>query len=259
MNFLSFSRLFPATASSPPTYPGEVAITLNRLTIVRLLGTVAVFLILANIAAQCVRHITSHESVYGLIPLFNVDQENNLPSYFSASLLLISAVLLSIISIEKRKTQAMWALHWIILAFTFLYLSIDEAASLHELLIRPTREFFGRKTGLLYTAWVIPGIVATVIFAFSFLTFFLNLPTRTRRFVLLAAILYIGGALGMELVANGYFERHGDDLTYAMLVTVEEGLEMAGAIVFINALMIYIEANYNEIRFRFKRNRPPQA
>jgi hypothetical protein len=229
-------------------------ITLNRLTVVRVLGLIAVILVLASVAGQCTKYLSRNESVYGLIGLFDIDGEASIPSYFSASLLMLAAYLLSIISILKRKSRAPFALQWTILAFTFLYLAVDEAAGIHELLMKPTEELLGAHltTGIFYFAWVIPGMAVTVLFALSFLVFFLYLPTPVRSFVLVAAILYIGGAIGMELIGGWYIEYREVDLTFNMIATVEESLEMAGAIVFIHALMTYIEANYREVRFRFE-------
>ena len=40
-------------------------------------------------------------------------------------------------------------------------------------------------------------------------------------------------------------------MTYRMIVTIEESLEMAGLIIFIWALLKYIAENYKEVRFRF--------
>jgi hypothetical protein len=67
-----------------------------------------------------------------------------------------------------------------------------------------------------------------------------------------AATLLIGGAIGIELVGGRYAELHGSEhLTYSMIVTLEESLEMAGVIVFIYALLKYIADNYKEVQFRF--------
>jgi hypothetical protein len=68
-----------------------------------------------------------------------------------------------------------------------------------------------------------------------------------------AAILYIGGAIGVELIGGRYAELHGEEnWTYSMITTVEESLEMAGLIVFIWALLEYCADNYKEVRFRFE-------
>ena len=68
----------------------------------------------------------------------------------------------------------------------------------------------------------------------------------------MAATLFIGGAIGVELVGGRHVELHGrQNWTYSMIVTVEESLEMAGLIVFIWALLDYCADNYKEVRFRF--------
>jgi hypothetical protein len=40
-----------------------------------------------------------------------------------------------------------------------------------------------------------------------------------------------------------------------MITMLEEALEMAGVIIFVRALMTYIEANYGEVRFRFEHSK----
>jgi hypothetical protein len=137
-----------------------------------------------------------------------------------------------------------------------MYLAVDEAGRIHELLNRPTKELLGNlATGIFYFAWwVIPGVAITLVFGLSFLKFFIHLPLQIRLLVLLAAILYIGGAVGVELIGSRYAEQHGiENLTYNMITTLEETLEMAGVITFVRALLTYIETNYGEVRFRFER------
>lgn len=231
-------------------------IVLNRTTIIRVLGTTAVLLVLASIAGQLTKYLTGHDTVYGLIHLFDIDGENNIPSYFSASLLLLAALLLTTISVLKLKSRTPYALHWAVLAFTFLYLAVDEAASIHELLMRPTRELLGeRASGIFHFAWVIPGTAIALIFALLFLKFFLHLPVQTRLLVLVGAAFYSGSAIGFDLIGGRYVELHGPDLTYSMITTVEESLEMAGAIVFIYAMLTYMEENYGEVRFQFEHSK----
>jgi len=186
-----------------------------------------------------------------MIRLFDIEQENNIPSFFSAALLLLASLLLAVIAVMKRKSPAPYTLQWAILAFTFLYLAVDEAASIHELLMRPARELLGdRASGILYFPWVIPGMAATLAFALSFLPFVLHLPLHTRLLVLLAASLFVGGAIGMELIGGRYADLYGRDFKYNMIATLEEGLEMAGAIAFIYAMLAYIGRYYGQVRFR---------
>jgi hypothetical protein len=69
----------------------------------------------------------------------------------------------------------------------------------------------------------------------------------------MAAILYIGGAIGVELFEGRYAELHGtSNLTYNMFITVEESLELGGVILFIWGLLVYIADNHKEVRLRFE-------
>ena len=70
----------------------------------------------------------------------------------------------------------------------------------------------------------------------------------------MAATLYIGGVIGMELFGGSFPELHGSRAFFLplMITTVEESLEMAGVIIFIWALLVYIADTYKEVRFRFE-------
>ncbi|MEL6815448.1 MAG: hypothetical protein AAFP03_11620, partial [Cyanobacteria bacterium J06598_3] len=63
-----------------------------------------------------------------------------------------------------------------------------------------------------------------------------------RRF-LGAGLLYLSGALGMEMVSGHYIYTHGLDgsTALALLNGIEEAAEMLGAVCFIRALLLYIE------------------
>jgi hypothetical protein len=57
-----------------------------------------------------------------------------------------------------------------------------------------------------------------------------------------ATALYIGGAMGMEMVGGFIITTKGmHPLFYAIATTLEESLEMLGIVVFIHALMSYIK------------------
>ena len=135
-------------------------------------------------------------------------------------------------------------------------MAFDEAFAFHERLIDPICLLLGdRHLGVFYYGWVIPGIALVIAVALIFMRFLLRLPSGTRRSFLLAALLYLGGSLGVELIGGAYEESHGrENLRYSMIATVEESLELAGLIVFIYALLAYISASYDEVRFAFMAN-----
>jgi hypothetical protein len=80
----------------------------------------------------------------------------------------------------------------------------------------------------------------------------INIPAPSRKRFLISAALYLGGSIGFELIGGWYTENVGTgNLAYTMIVTVEEGLEMAGAITFIWALLQYLSEYYKEVNIRF--------
>jgi hypothetical protein len=214
------------------------------------LGSIVGILALASLGGQLVKLFTGRPNLYGLIPLFNLDAESNLPTFYSSLLLLFAALLLALIGVLKSRLKEPCALHWWILALGFLYLAIDEAAKLHELMSRPTTTLLGGGTnGIFYRTWVLPAGALVILAGLFFLRFWLRLPGKTRFLFALAAVTYVGAAAGLEVLAGHYAERNGfDTLVYIGLATLEETLEMVAIVVFIHALLQYIETQYGQIR-----------
>ncbi|MBD2578421.1 hypothetical protein [Oscillatoria sp. FACHB-1406] len=231
------------------------SIRLNPSSIAKILAIIASSIILASIVGQLITYSSGHGSLYGLIPLFNVDLEKNIPTFFSVFLLTSAAVLLGLISLLQRQQKGRDATKWAILAFWFLLLAVDEAWSLHEELVEPIRGALGKESlGIFYFAWVLPGIAIVSIFALFFLKFLLRLPRKTRLAIIAAAGLYLGGTLGMELITGGYADAYGQkNLLYGLLTTLEESFEMAGMILLIYTLLQYLADYFSEIQFQFNK------
>ncbi len=229
-------------------------ISIKITSVVRLLGAIAVSFIVASYAGQLITYITGHGTLYGLIPLFNVDRENNFPAFFSALLLLFSALLIFIIALLEKNRKSSLVSKWGVLSIGFLYLAADETLKLHEMMGPPMTRLMGDShLGLLYFTWVIPGIAIVIIVALFFLRFLLKLDTKTRINFLIAGTLYVGGAIGFELIGGRYVELHGqENLTYSTIATIEESLEMAGSIVFVRGLLVYISDNFKAVQFQVK-------
>ena len=206
-----------------------------------LIGSAAI-LVIAGAAVELIRFYTGHDSLFGLSRLFDLGQEANIPTFFSALVLLTASALLTIISVAKRQSGAEYLKHWVILAVGFFYLAVDEAGQIHELLILPIRELLGRYSqGIFYFAWVVPGIGIIAILAFTFFRFWSSLDRATRIYFAVGGLLYIGGAVGIEMVDGLVAAKYGkDNLLYNMLVVIEEGMEMSGVIVFITGLLHYL-------------------
>lgn len=225
-------------------------ISVNPTSIVRLLGALAFLLLLINIGFQLTVYANGKHDLYGA-RFFYFDSEDNLPAAYSTLLILISALLLMVITILKKYQSGAMVFHWAVLSAGFLIMAIDEELSIHEELIEPLRTILGYDGyGIFYYTWVIPAIVLIVVLGLFFLKFLIRLPVKTRIHFVVAGAVYIGGCIGVELIGGRYDELHGkENLTYSLIATFEESLEMTGIIIFIWALLVYIADTIKDVQF----------
>lgn len=217
----------------------------------KILLSIVLFLTVASLSGQLIKYSLGYDNFLGFIPLFHVDKEANIPTWYSSVSLFLCSGLLAIIALAKHREINHYAKHWIGLSLIFLFLSIDEAASIHELTILPLRTALNT-SGIFYFAWVIPGAVLVLIFLLSYFKFFLDLHPLIKQLFIVSISLYLGGALGMELVGGWYREIHGpENLIYANITAIEELLEMSGILVFIYTLILYLEMNIKQINIFF--------
>jgi len=206
-----------------------------------MLVVAVLFLIVANVVTQVARFSLDSGAATKLARLFDASEEANIPTWYQSATLLLCALLMTVIVSVQKSEGGRYLRHWRLLTLTFVYLSIDEVAALHDRLTNPLRAALDVGGGL-YFAWVIPAAFAVVVFALAYLKFFLNLRPATRRLVLLAGMLYVGGALGMEIIDGAYADSYGTgNLGYELLTTIEETLEMLGVTAFVFALLTDLE------------------
>jgi hypothetical protein len=231
-----------------------ISIMLSARRVALSLTTVAVVLCVLSMVMKIVEWLADTNStywIYHITELVNVNRESSIPTYFSALLLLLSAVLLGIITLIKVRSRERYRWHWGLLALIFVWLSTDEAVAMHEILTVYIQENLN-VTGFFYFGWVVVGIPVVVVVGLFFLRFVLHLPAATRRGVIAAGMLYVGGALVIESIsANIWYQNDGSNLTYSAVGTVEEFMEMAGVILFIHTLLHYINRHAAQLVFVF--------
>lgn len=226
------------------------AIDIRPRTVVAWLSGMAVNLVAFSLVLEVVRYGFGHDHVWGLLAplekLFNIDVEQNLPSLFSTTLLLTAAVLLALVTVLTTREQDPDRLKWLALCGGFVLLAIDENCSFHETLIEPMRGVMGSEApGIFYLAWVVPALLGVAAVGVFFLGFIWRLPPWMRNLVVIAGSLYLGGAIGIEMLDGRYAKTHGEaNLGYQLLMHLEEALEMAGSIVFIAALLSYLRERF---------------
>jgi hypothetical protein len=165
-----------------------------------------------------------------------LDSERSLPTLFAFILLLSNASLLGAIWLRARFAGSTWQWHWLVLALVFLLMAYDEAASLHERLIPLMREFVG-SSGILHFAWVVPGLAFVAIMGIAYFRFLLAQPRTTGLLMLGAGAVYVGGALGMEMIGGAVMDAQGASVTYALVTNGEELMEKLGQSLFCYALL----------------------
>ncbi|HYG32401.1 MAG TPA: hypothetical protein VD810_05365 [Methylophilaceae bacterium] len=179
--------------------------------------------------------------LWGMVRLFDLDEEKNLPTFFSTALAIIASGLLLAITLIRRQMERSWKL-WASLSALFLLVAMDEFIGVHEQLSAPLRDLLDAK-GLLYFAWVIPYAFLVMLLAGIYGRFVFDMPAHIRNGILLSATLFLVGALGFDMLSGMLFEYSHltKTMLYGGVATMKETCEMAGMILFIHTLMRHIE------------------
>ncbi|MBW4681898.1 MAG: hypothetical protein KME19_17540 [Microcoleus vaginatus WJT46-NPBG5] len=207
--------------------------------ITKILTSIVIFFTVAGVAVQVAKYGFNYREDW--LKLFNLDKELNYPAWYASFTLIFCSLLLTTIASAKKIEGDRYFRHWKALSIIFLIFSLDEAISIHEILIIPDLRRFLNLGGIFYYVWVIPAIVFVGLVGLAYYKFIKHLPKQTMILFLLAGGLYIGGALGMEMIGGYYTDFYGkNNLTYALITCLEEVLEMAGIVVFIYGLLDYM-------------------
>ncbi|KZL22033.1 hypothetical protein PsAD2_00058 [Pseudovibrio axinellae] len=185
----------------------------------------------------------------------SLDHETNLGAWFSSMVMLCIAGLAAIHSIlERHSSKPQNWLYWMGLAVGFLYMSVDENIGIHEITISPLRTTFNL-TGALYFAWVIPGAILVCTFGLVYLRFLWRLPRKFTVLFMISGSIYLGGALGFEMLSAGYAGSEGfESLGYKIFYIVEETFELIGLTTFLSALLAYLGEIHGYAVLTFQRS-----
>lgn len=195
--------------------------------------------------------VLDYDVMMGLVPLFSFNAEANIPTLFSSILMLIASALTFTISQSYRSSGGPF-LPWLGLTLIFLFLAIDEFASLHERLTLVMRETLNT-SGLFFYAWVIPYGLALLLFLSLYVRFLLKLPRKIMFLFVLSGAVFVSGAIGFELLGGRHEELHGtNNFLYSIYFTLEELLEMVGLILYIYALQTFIVLRFGKLSIQLK-------
>lgn len=184
--------------------------------------------------------------------LLDLDGEGNLPTWFASALLLF-------IALKLWESQSVWtqsgrraAWRWGLLALIAAAMSAEEIVGLHERTVVPLRRLLGAE-GVLHFAWVIPGIMLVGLVAALGGRLAWSMPAIARSRMALGVLLYLLGAIGMELIAGPLAPApdQARSAPFLFVATIEETLEMCGLVVSIGAI--------GELNAILRREREPSS
>lgn len=195
-----------------------------------LLSWAAALLILASVIQDLAQARLFSASAPDKIWLLDLDSEESILNWLSSIVLFADALLLFLVASNRHARHLAFATHWYVLAIGFAGLSFDETASLHEKLSGILHKSL-HTSGAFEFAWVIPALIFCGLLFLFYIPFLRALPARIGSALFLAGLLYVGGAVGVEMIAGSIYEHLPlDSLPYRIVTSFEEAMEISGAL-----------------------------
>lgn len=183
--------------------------------------------------------------IFELSNRFDFDDEASIMTWLSQfQLLILSALCALAFYVEKFKVVKRL---WLVLSAIAFAFSIDETATLHEFILQRIHVAFFQdaKPTLLSNSWVI--VLPLILFIAVLLgrLMFKYLPRRTILLMSIGGVVFISGAVVVDLLTSGI--PGSLFVTQGIFVAVEEASEMVGV-----AIATYAAASYLEQIHRHK-------
>ncbi len=187
---------------------------------------------------------SSHAASWGadIARLFDLNEEANIPAWFS-SVLWLAAVLLALAVFRLHRERGVpYAGYWFGMVPLFLLMSLDEAGQLHETFGSMIgRRMEGQAILDVTYAWVVLGLAVVALIGMLYLRFLLRCRPEVRRLLVLSAGLFLTGAVIVEsigaAVESGRLAGFPLGLSWTWMIIAEEMLEMMGVILLIHTLL----------------------
>ncbi|MHB1224290.1 MAG: hypothetical protein ACYC2G_09650 [Gemmatimonadaceae bacterium] len=202
----------------------------------RYLAGCAAGIILLHVLATYVSRVLGYDHALGLVPLFDVNLEGNVPTWFSSALLLMAGLAALAIARADRPNRIQWAA----MGAVATLLSIDETAQVHEYAGSILRSAL---SGVAGSRWIVVLVISGIptVIAAIFLFRFVRAIPRTTAIGLLAAVgVFVAGAVVVDALVPILSGRIDGWLVGVVSHTVEEMLEMGGAIMLIHVLLSHL-------------------
>jgi len=222
-------------------------IRLNKVKIIKFLSIFALVLIVIHTIILFIYYTVGDPDKFDFVRMFDLDMERNIPTVFSSLILAIASLCFYLLSKTQESKKYKETKYWLGLSGVFLFLSFDEGAKIHEKLGDFTENFV-EASGYLHYPWVLSYSLFVFILGILYMKFFLKMEKKVFFSFMLSAFIFLLGAVGFELLGANESSAHGTaTVTYSVLYTIEESLEMYGVIYLIWILLTLLEKKGIEI------------
>ena len=243
-------------------------LTIYAKKIVRAMIIAVLLITLVSFVARVAKYMWGFEGYLQPLRIFDVGGERSIPAWFESLQFLLCSILLAVIAVAKKRRGDRYSLHWSVLSIILLLLSLDEVASIHEAIGQQSERLLNSITGFTPSGaikffWVVPGAIFVVVVLLAYLRFLADLPRSTRRWFVFAGVLFVLGALGLEMlsaqvssssegIGNFFGMSALPQIMIGLQTCVEEMFEMLGLTAFVYALLAYISMYVEDIHALFR-------
>lgn len=211
----------------------------------RALWMAVAVLIVATFVVQFVHNSSGPSTV---VDLFDSDKKLNFPSAMKILLLLGATLLLAVLALTVRDR---WhRLRWFGMSAVFAFLTLDEMTYMHQRLSDGLHNVFDTG-GVLKFAWVLIYLPLLAVLMVVYLPFWRQLPNPLRTQLLFAALAFAGGSGGIEFVKAELFEDRHWKLSFGLVASVSDSLELLGLALLVTALLTTISRATHAVTVEF--------
>jgi hypothetical protein len=202
------------------------------------------FLVAAYIVLS-ITIVSKHDFSFRFFRFFDLDSEMNLPTFFSTVLILINALLFYVLWLLKHSDKEPRVV-WLFFSLVFVFLAMDEYCSIHEKVGVVFRYILHLPAkGYIYLTWVVPYGLLVGLISFYFYKFWRQLTPYIKWWFFISAFTFLLGSVGFEMVGERIAQQYSNaDISYKIVMILEESLEMVGQILLEYTLLKLIRQDY---------------
>ena len=166
----------------------------------------------------------------------SLEEKHSFQAWQQSSLALLAAVIAGALAASEG---AQLRRYWFVLACGLAFVSLDQQVTIHQstiVFLNKLHEF----DGFLYFPWVMWALPLCIATGIWFVPFLQKIPRRFAITFVLSGGVFLGAAVGLELLGGKAVSAYGrDSWQYTLEFVTEESLESVGLAIVAVALLEY--------------------